>query len=184
MQDNRVKIFQPKKNLRQKCRVAVFQKWIKTDDQQLLTGQEFLKQQTASIFDYLPTSATLSPNYKAPEIPEITEGKAEIKNYKKGSNYQTGEIMVESETAKIRLPIFDFPGMMVTVDENQTSFNHNDCSNQDYCFGQISFDLNKGLHQVTVKLENTLPRKVGDVLSLLTLVSVTMIFFSKKKYLL
>lgn len=160
------------------------QKWIEINDQQLLTGQEFLKQQTASIFDYLPSNAVLPPNYKAPEVPEIIAGKAEVKKYKKGSNYQTGEINVDSDIAKIRLPIFDFPGMKVTVDNLPVSFNHYDCSNQDFCFGQISFNLNKGSHQIIVKLEKTIPRQIGDILSLLTLISIIIILLNKKKYLL
>ena len=140
--------------------------------------------QTIETIDYLPSNAVLPPNYKAPEAPEVIDGKAEVKSYKKGSNYQTGEINVDSDVAKIRLPIFDFPGMKVAVDNLPASFNHDDCSNQDFCFGQISFNLNKGSHQIIVKLEKTIPRQIGDILSLLTLVSVIIVFFSKKKYLL
>ncbi|HPT65896.1 MAG TPA: hypothetical protein PK257_01115 [Candidatus Woesebacteria bacterium] len=157
------------------------QKWMNINDQQLLNDQEFLKQQTASIFDYLPKSSVLPPNYKAPEIPEITKGKAEVKNYKKGSNYQTGEIDVDSEVAEIRLPIFDFPGMEVTDNNLPIVFNHNDCSNQDYCFGQISFNLNKGTHKITVKLKSTTPRKIGDLISLITLISLPIFMVIKKK---
>jgi len=158
------------------------QKWMNINDSQLLTGQEFLKQQTASIFDYLPKTATLPPNYQAPELPELIEGDVEIfTDYKKGSNWQSGKIIVYSETAIIRLPIFDFPGMEVTDNGLKIAINHNECARQDYCFGQISFDLTKGSHQISAKLKSTTPRKVGDFISLLTLISLPIVFIIKRK---
>ncbi|MDD2482710.1 MAG: hypothetical protein PHE32_02530 [Candidatus Shapirobacteria bacterium] len=158
------------------------QKWLNINDQQLLTGQEFLKQQTASIFDYLPKSAILPPNHQAPELPELIEGDVEIfTDYQKGSNWQAGKIIVYSETAIIRLPIFDFPGMEVTDNGFKIEINHDECRGLDYCFGQVSFKLNEGIHQINVKLKSTLPRKIGDLISLVTLVSVPIFMIIKKK---
>ena len=156
------------------------QKWARTSDQELLSGKEFVKQQTVSIFDYLPVSAVLPPNYEAPETAEITEGYGNVDDYYKGSNFQNGKITVLSEMAKVRLPIFDFPGMVVTDNGLLIKFNHTDCSGQDYCFGQIGFELKKGIHQIAVKLGSTAPRKAGDIISLATTVIMIIFVFRKK----
>lgn len=157
------------------------QKWMSVNDSQLLTEQEFVKQQTASIFDYLPKSAVLPPNYEAPNLPEIVQGDVEISNYIKGSNWQSGNLAVFSDNAEIRLPIFDFPGMEVTDNGLSITFNHAECINQDYCFGQISFNLTKGLHKIVVRLNSTIPRKIGDAISLITIIAIPICLLIKRK---
>ena len=157
--------------------------WIQTDDSKLLGGEEFTKQQTASIFDYLPKSATLPPNYQAPSIPEIQTGKGWVNSYEKGSNNQSGVLTIESSKAKVRLPIFDFPGMIVTDNGKNIIFDHNDCRNQDYCFGQISFTLKEGIHKISVRLGSTLPRIAGDWISLLTFIVIPVMVIKKSKWL-
>lgn len=159
------------------------QKWFNISDQHLLSGAEFEKQQTVSIFDYLPKNAVLPPNYKAPDMPEIILGDAVITNYVKGTNWQRGIIKVVSLSATIRVPIFDFPGMEVVDNGKVVGHNHLDCSNQDYCFGQISFNLEKGVHNVEIKLKNTTPRGVGDVFSLISLTTILIILVGKKEWL-
>jgi hypothetical protein len=159
------------------------QRWLNINDNDLLTENEFIKQQTASIFDYLPISAKLPPNYEAPLQPEVTVGTAIVGTYLKGSDWQSGAISVQSETAKIRLPIFDFPGMSVTDFGRPIEFNHDDCVNQDYCFGQISVLLPKGEHQILVELKKTWPRTLGDILSVLTFGGTIYIFIRRKDWL-
>jgi hypothetical protein len=156
------------------------QKWFNINDKELLRDKEFIKQQTASIFDYLPVSATLPPNYQALAIPEVTYGSAFVNTYSKGSDYQTGNLTVIGSEAKIRLPIFDFPGMILTDNGRSISFGHTDCSGQDHCFGQISFTLTEGNHDISVRLGKTIPRKVGDLISLASLFVVAIIVFKKK----
>lgn len=158
------------------------QRWMPINDSYLLTGKELEKQLTASIFDYLPKSAVLPPNYKAPSLPEILTGKVIIDNYQKYSDRQEGKLIVLSETARIRLPIFDFPGMVVTDNDRPIVFDHKDCRNQDYCFGQISFELDKGFHQIAVELKSTPIRRIGDILTISALMLVGYKIFLKKSY--
>ena len=153
--------------------------WSKISDAELLSGKEFVKQQTASIFDYLPKSATLPPNYEAPLVPEILGGEARIGKYDKGSNWQEGEIDVISDTAKIRVPMFDFLGMKVIDNGKNINFGHTDCRLQPYCFGQISFDLDKGAHQIKIRLGKTWPRVLGDILSLFSIFGIIVFVFKK-----
>lgn len=159
------------------------QRWLSVGDKELLSGSEFLKQQTASIFDYLPVSAVLPPNYKAPDYPEVISGKIDIGNYEKGSNYQRGLFDVKSDEAKVRLPLFDFPGMVVTDNKEPVYFDHSDCSNQDYCFGQISFTLKNGNHYVEVKLKSTRVRLVGDLLTLISFLGLLYCLIFKRSLL-
>ncbi len=156
------------------------QKWMTITDNDLLHGEDFIKQQTSSIFDYLPMSAVLPPNYPAKKSPEITSGKAFIVSYLKGSDWQSGKINVISSSVNVRLPIFDFPGMTVVVDGKDISHNHIDCSGQDYCFGQISFKIPQGEHSFSVRLEKTWPRRWGDMISLITLVGLGLVVIKSK----
>lgn len=159
------------------------QKWQLIDDHILLTGNEFVKQQTASIFDYLPKSADIPPNSPALNVPEVVNGKATIQSYNKGSNYQTGIINVESELAMIRIPLFDFPGM--TVWDNGKIIKHNHiCDGQPYCFGQISFSLSSGVHSIKVSLNNTWPRITGDLISISSMIIVVIFVIKKREKLL
>jgi len=159
------------------------QKWLNVNDSELLSGKEFEKQLTASIFDYLPKDSVLPPNYKAPDLPEIIIGEAKVNNYVKGSDFQYGNIVVSSASAILRAPIFDFPGMEVVDNNKIINHNHNECSGQDYCFGQVSFKLEKGTHDVSVKLKSTMPRKAGDFISLISLIVILIIILRKKEWL-
>jgi len=86
--------------------------WLNISDNEKLSGVLWEKELTSSIFDYLPIYAKMPPSQKAALIPEILEGDVEISNYYKGSDYQKGNIKVNSDST-LRLPIFDFPGMNV-----------------------------------------------------------------------
>lgn len=139
--------------------------WLNISDQDKFSGQSWQKQLTISIFDYLPIYAELPPNREAPSQPEILEGRVEILNYQKGSNYQVGELEVLKD-AKLRLPLFDFPGMEVTVDGKVVEYVNNDCTGEDYCFGLITFDISKGNHLIKAQLKDTPVRSTGNIITL------------------
>ena len=141
--------------------------WFGISDKDKFSGPFWEKQLTISIFDYLPIYAKLPPNHKAPDLPEVLDGKAEFIAYKKGSNYQKGDIEVK-ENATIRLPLFDFPGMEVTVDRKKVKFWHDDCREQEYCFGLITFNIEKGRHEIEAKLFDTPVRSISNIISLVS----------------
>lgn len=155
-------------------------RWFDISDKDKFSGQLWEKQLTISIFDYLPIYAKLPPIQKAPEFPEVMEGQANFLSYKKGSHYQVGEVEV-LEQANIRLPLFDFPGMKVSVDGKQVSHNHNDCRNQEFCLGLISFDLLVGKHIIKTELTDTPIRTLGNILSLVSIAAVVLIFLRIRK---
>ena len=141
--------------------------WLKITDTDKFSGTSWEKQMTISIFDYLPIYAVLPPINEAPSIPEILDGKADINDYKKGSNFQTGKITV-LEDATIRLPLFDFPGMKVKVNGDTLDHYNNDCRGHKFCYGLITFKLTKGEYQIEARLTDTMIRRLGNYLSLIS----------------
>jgi len=151
--------------------------WLNISDKDKFSGQSWEKQLTISIFDYLPIYAKLPPNKKAPEKPETLEGQVELISYQKGSDFQTGEIKVEKNST-LRLPLFDFPGMEVTVDGEKVAHFH-DCRGQEYCLGLITFMVNEGSHKIKAQLKDTPIRLLSNIISLIS-ISVVGILFLKK----
>lgn len=155
--------------------------WFNLTDQEKFSGILWQKQLTISIFDYLPIYAKLPPVTQAPDYPEVMAGKVEFLEYKKGSNLQMGRINV-LEDANLRLPLFDFPGMEVKVSNKKIKHNHNDCRNQEFCLGLISFNVLKGEHIIKAELKNTLIRDIGDILTVLSFVVVGVILLKERLY--
>lgn len=153
--------------------------WLEISDQDKFSGSSWEKQLTISIFDYLPIYAKLPPTSKAPDLPEVLEGKANFLSYKKGSNYQSGEIEILKDSI-IRLPLFDFPGMKVTIDGQRINHWHDDCRNQQFCLGLITFLTPPGRHQLLVKLGDTPVRAIGNLLSGGSLIILAILLFKKR----
>lgn len=152
--------------------------WVYITDNDKFSGVNWQKQMTISIFDYLPISATLPPINEAPLVPEIMDGKAEISNYVKGSDFQTGRVKV-LEDATIRIPLFDFPGMQVKVNGKVVPHYNNDCRGTDFCYGLISFKLDKGEYDIDVRLNDTPIRRIGNYVSLISIAIVVYLIFKK-----
>lgn len=152
--------------------------WVNITDNEKFSGQSWQKQLTISIFDYLPIYAKLPPNHEAPKQPEVLEGRVNFLNYQKGSNYQFGEVDVK-ETAVLRLPLFDFPGMEVSVDGKKVTHINNDCRGEEYCFGLITFNIDKGVHTIKAQLKDTPIRTAGNVTTLASFIILGFLVFKK-----
>lgn len=154
--------------------------WLNISDQGKFSGQSWEKQLTISIFDYLPIYAKLPPNKKAPDLPEVLDGEAKFISYKKGSNYQEGKIEVSGK-ATIRLPLFDFPGMEVMVDQNKVKFWHSDCREQEYCLGLITFNVEEGRHTISAKLLDTPVRTISNIITIISVLIIAGLLFQPFK---
>lgn len=148
--------------------------WFKITDAEKFSGTNWEKQLTISIFDYLPIYAPFPPSKKAPDLPEALSGKIDFLDYTKGSNFQKGSYALEKET-KVIFPIYDFPGMKLMVDNKEVSHGHDLCLKE--CLGLVSANLPAGKHSVTVRLFDTWPRKLGNWLTVLSI--VVLIFYKK-----
>jgi GT2 family glycosyltransferase len=142
--------------------------WLNITDKDKFSGVSWEKQLTISIFDYLPIYAKLPPIQKAPDLPEVLEGNVKFIEYKKGSDYQTGKVDA-TKNSLIRIPLFDFPGMEVKVDGKITPHVNNDCRNETYCLGLITFSIPSGEHEIEVRLTDTPVRRTGNILTLISL---------------
>lgn len=143
--------------------------WYGISDKDKFSGYFWEKQLTISIFDYLPIYAKLPPNKKAPDKPEVLQGSVQFLSYKKGSNYQLGEVKAMTDSV-IRLPLLDFPGMKVTVDEKVVEHRNNDCRGEEFCFGLITFDLPAGSHLIKAQMTNTPVRVIGNIISAISVI--------------
>jgi len=154
--------------------------WYYISDKDKFSGQSWERQLTISIFDYLPIYATLPPTQKAPDLPEVLEGEAVFSEYRKESNKQSGLVKVV-EDATIRFPIFDFPGMKLTVDGKEVTHSRDNCVNQPHCLGLVAGNIPKGEHSVEVKLVNTAVRTIGNTISLLSMLALLFIGIKYEK---
>jgi hypothetical protein len=148
--------------------------WYNIDDNYKFSGDLWERQLTISIFDYLPIFAKMPPDKKAPELPEIIEGEGKILSYQKGSNWQKGKIVILTDEAKIKLPLFYFPGFKVWVDRKQSAI---DFKND---LGLITLKLTRGEHEVFARLTKTFPRLIGDFLTVASLLLLIYLFFLRK----
>lgn len=153
-------------------------KWFNISDTDKFSGFSWEKQLTISIFDYLPIYAEFPPTQKAPILPEVLEGEVIFTSYKKGSNYQSGQINVK-QNALVRLPLFDFPGMEVLVDGKKIEHTNSDCRKEQFCLGLVTVKVLSGDHSIRVQLADTPVRRIGNTITILSIL-VVFVLLSKK----
>lgn len=145
--------------------------WLNINDDIKFSGRLWEKQLTISIFDYLPIYAKAPPGLKAPDLPWAVEGEIKVGSFQKGTDWQEGKLIVLSDQSFVRLPLFYFPGWQVKIDGKKTLIDYN---NE---LGLISFRLERGEHEFTVRLLDTWPRKMGNLVSLISLLVIIWILF-------
>lgn len=128
-------------------------------DEDRLTGEQWQLALTNAIFDYLPIDAQYPPAEEAPKLPQIIEGEGEIKDFQKGTDWQSFKVKMEEE-AQIQLSLYDFPHWTVWLDGEKTEINH------DNFLGLITFKVPPGEHQIKAKLLNTPVRTLANLMSL------------------
>ncbi len=149
--------------------------WIETTQQEKLSGQQWDKQMTISIFDYLPIYAKFPPVFVAPISPEVISGDTQILRYTKKSNLISFSA-ISQKPSTIRVPQFDFPGWTVWTNGKKTIHNHN---NE---LGLTTFILPAGTNEVVLRLQNTPIRTFGNFLTFMGLTAVVLVFLYKPKH--
>lgn len=147
-------------------------KWFNINDSQHFADWD--KYRTISIFDYLPIAASHPPAKGAPDSAYFISGEGNVLSYTKGSDWQKGTIFV-SKSGKLRVPLYDFPGMKVWVDGKQVEI---DSRNE---LGLITVLVGVGNHTIEVKLVNTWIRTVGNFLTIITISFFVFFFLGKFK---
>jgi len=128
-------------------------------DQEKFSGELWEKQQTISIFDYLPIYADKPPADAAQVNPILESGELLVNDVRKGSDWLSYDLSVVSDQATIRLPQYYFPGTNLLVNGENTSF---DYRNE---LGLPTFSLYRGEHLIYLSLNNTWVRSLGNVLT-------------------
>jgi len=135
-------------------------KWLNITDAEKFSGEAWQRQQTVSIFDYLPITVKKGPTHEAPQMPRVVSGDAEVSNWQKGTDWQKGEIVVKQK-ATLEFPIYYFPNWEVIANGNKLNLDYqND-------LGLISVSLEPGDYEITAGLRNTPVRTLGNIISLI-----------------
>lgn len=142
-------------------RFFVPKEWINISDKEKLSGENWQRQVTASIYDFLPKSAKEAPKQPAPN--SLIGKNLKTISVEKGSDWQRHKFIVESRQEEVSVPIYDFPGWKVFLDGKEIK------SYPTGKLGLISFQAEKGEHEIIVKLFKSKPRVMGDLISLLTI---------------
>ncbi len=137
-----------------------FEKWQNFTDKTKFTGKSWHQQQTISIFDYLPKSATHPPTKASPEKPYFINGQGRVINFNRRTNSWQINLYVTSPKATLEVPNFYYPGWVVKEKGQHLNFNHN---NE---LGLIRIPLNKGRHNLIVKMQRTGLFWLADIISI------------------
>lgn len=139
--------------------------WLMISDKDKFSGDLWQKEQTISIFDYLPIYAKYPPIKAAPDTPTILKGEAKLYSGEKGTDWESWQYYVLKES-RLELPLYYFPGWVVMVDGKKVSLNY------DNELGLINFTIPIGSHDVYVHLNNTPVRSAANLISLIGIIAI------------
>ncbi|MGB9706548.1 MAG: hypothetical protein ACPLXP_00525 [Microgenomates group bacterium] len=143
-------------------------------DEDRLQGKKWQESLNNAIFDYLPIYAHYPPGEEAPKLPQVISGKGEILDFQKGTNWQKFKIKAE-EPSRVQLSLYYFPEWKVWTDGKETKIDYNNF------YGLITFDVAEGEYQIKAKLLDTPIRKMGNTVSLLSILILGIAFIKKKE---
>lgn len=147
-------------------------------DQEKLSGALWNLERTSGIFDYLPKTAKFPPGGPALETIEVKKGSAQISDFKKGTNWLSFS-SESTKSAKLRLPIIDFPNWKLFVDGKEITFYINNSYDND--LGQPTFEIASGKHTVFAKLFDTPVRTISNLFSLISFIVLANFLLKLKK---
>jgi hypothetical protein len=139
-------------------------------DTDKLSSEEIVKQSGAGLKDYWPKFGQNFPDKFAPNQPTVSSD-AVVSSYTKKSNKVLITAIAQSNS-QITLPLVYFPNWQLFIDNKKTDLQI------DPNLGLIKFNLPAGNHSILLKLTNTPIRTIGNILSLLSLISL---FFIRPK---
>jgi len=147
-------------------------------DEEKFSGEAWRLQQQAGIYDYLPLTAKEAPTEQQKSIADVVEGDAKIVSSAEGTNWAKFSIDAKNDVV-VRVNIFQFPTWTAKIDnENVTVYVH-----EDERWGRMFVNVPAGVHQVSLKLQNTIARNVGNIISLFSWVSLIGILLWRRRLL-
>ena len=151
------------------------QKFIYINDEELLSGENWIRQIKRSIFDYLPIFAKEPPAELAKDRYEILTGDSKIFDVNWGSNWFNFKTETNTHTI-IRISQYYFPDWKIFVDGKEAKFEYKNNS-----LALMTLILGKGNHIIEGRLFDTPIRSIGNLLSLVSLCVITALFTAQSK---
>ena len=143
--------------------------WYQREDKDILQGEIWQQQISSSYKDYWSKFGILFPTEPSP----LTFGEQVL--VRKGSNYAS-YLSSAGYSKTVKFPISYFPGWKASIDgKEMATYPSGD-------LGLVTVDIiESGIHNVELYFSNTLVRKVGNIVSLVSLVFAVYILFGVKK---
>ena len=144
-------------------------------DEEKFSGEAWKIQQTAGIYDYLPSVAERAPD-NPPQSPwRLIEGEVSQARFRQGTNWFEWQGEVKEE-ARLEASIFYFPGWRAWLDGRPWPIEVASGS------GLMQFRLPSGKHLLQVRFTDTLIRRWANWLSLLAWWTLILFVFLKGKW--
>ena len=135
-------------------------------DNQKLSGEELVRQSGAGLKDYWPEFGSNFPSTFAPNQPFFNNQQIEIISYTKQSNKLTAEIKTNLESSTVTFPLVYFPDWKLTINGKPVEYE----TTAD--LGLIEVPIQMGNNKIEIDLINTPVRSFGNIISLVTLLSL------------
>ena len=148
------------------------EKFIQTDDEKLLMGDNWERQIKRSIFDFLPIFAKEPPAELAERRYQILTGDSDVFDFTEGTNSISFKTDTRTHTI-IRLSQYYFPDWKIYVDGVETKVEYKNNS-----LGLMTFILGKGNHEISARLYDTPIRSFANLLTLGGFVFSAVLFLS------
>lgn len=135
-------------------------------DNQKLSGEELIRQSGAGLKDYWPNYGTNFPTQFASSQPISSDNQTQIISYSKHSNKLSAEIKTISQSSTVIFPLVYFPDWKLTINNKPAKYK----LTKD--LGLIEISLNQGNNKIELNFINTPIRSIGNIISLITLISL------------
>ncbi len=133
----------------------------KLTDEEKFSGEAWRLQQGAGILDYLPKTVTAPPTGPQTGLAELIDGDGSISGSDQGTYWGLFNTQIETDTALVRINIFDFPNWKTYMDGREITHFIPD----DEEWGRMYIVVPQGKHQVYTQLLNTPVRTVSNIIS-------------------
>jgi len=160
------------------------QSYLYVSDKDLVTDEEIMWQQSRTVLHFVPKGVKAKKNeygvyvldIEKNDLPknifEIKKGEAKVRVLE--NRFQDKKFFIDAQTSVIfKLNTFNFQGWQAYLDGKKINID----DNNDYKL--ITVFIPKGKHQLEFKFEDTLVRKIGNWLSIL---SILVLFFIRIKF--
>ncbi|MFA5828017.1 MAG: glycosyltransferase family 39 protein [Candidatus Shapirobacteria bacterium] len=136
-------------------------------DLEKFSGESWRLQTTASIYDYLPKTASMAAKKPATKFIDSINPPSDyiITGQKQGTDWLFFNLILQKDS-EIIISQLAFPNFVITDNNRQINYTI------DPELGRMVVNLETGNHQLYIKLKNTPIRTVGNIISLLSWLSV------------